>query len=674
MNKPACKDRIVLRALGGAWIELPGTTGRITARKQVAVIAYLALDRFSASRDLLAGLLWGDVPDAKARASLRQALSELRAAHPVLRDALMIDRANVVLDPESIDIDTVQLLEELKAGQLPNAVRAGGELVNDILYGFETMGSRFADWLVDTRRQISGGYLECISQAAARDDLTPTLRMDMADAALGLDPLGENHCRFAMQLANDLGDIGRALQTYAAFYARMEAELDMEPSLLTQDLAAAIKMGATDRKTVAPVSPTAQKRATPQGTPNAPAKPVSTHGRPVLAVLPLKAIGTEGLKSNLTEMLVDDVVMKIARQREIAIISRVSIRHLASRPDVAAVLRDKMNVRYLLSGTIRLTGSGYHLNVELSRTDDGLLLWAHSLEVSEDDLFRANSDTAEQVVHMLVPQLHRSELSDIRVSDISNLTAYQKLLKAQELEYTLSAPQLEAAGHLLHDAVNTWPGYVPARVALADWYSLRVGQGLSEIPAADTAALKAELEQALALDGRSGRATAMLGHNIAIYERRYDEAFVLFDDAIRATPGDAETLLWTGPTLAYADHEADAVDRLMQASRLTLDDPLRFRYDHFLSIAHFASGDMKEAARVGLASMARNSRYTSNLRITAGACVVIGDMEKARELATRIMLLEPKFRVSNFVSRQAFRDPARRADFGDLLRQAGLPN
>jgi hypothetical protein len=112
----------------------------------------------------------------------------------------------------------------------------------------------------------------------------------------------------------------------------------------------------------------------------------------------------------------------------------------------------------------------------------------------------------------------------------------------------------------------------------------------------------------------------------------------------------------------------------MQASRLTLDDPLRFRYDHFLSIAHFASGEMKEAARVGLASMARNSRYTSNLRITAGACVVIGDMEKARELATRIMLLEPKFRVSNFVSRQAFRDPARRADFGDLLRQAGLPN
>lgn len=671
MSKKTTENKIILRALGGAWIELPGSDLRITARKQVAIVGYLALDRFSASRDLLAGLLWGDVPDGKARASLRQALSELRAAHPLLRAALRIDRANVLLDPDCITVDTVQLLEDLKAGHLPAAIRSGGELVNDILYGFETMGGRFADWLTDTRRQISGGYLECIAQAAARTDLPANLRMDMAEAALGLDPLGENHCRFAMQLANELGDVGRALQTYAAFYARMEAELDMEPSLVTQDLAATIKMGELNRK---PAAPSVLTPPTPDELAGVSVTPKTRHGRPVLAVLPLTAIGSEDLKEHLTEMLVDDVVMKIARQREISIISRVSIRHLATRPDVAAILQEKLNVRYLLSGHIRVTEDGYHLNIELSRTDDGLLLWAHSLEVSEEDLFHANSETAEQVVHMLVPQLHRSELSDIRVNDISNLSAYQKLLKAQELVYTLAAPQMETAGHLLRDAVEKWPAYVPARVALADWYSLRVGQGWSNTPDEDMAALQQTLQQALALDARSGRAMAMLGHNIAIYGRRYDDAFMLFDDALRATPGDAETLLWTGPALAYADRETEAIDRLTLASRLTLDDPLRFRYDHFLSVAHFAAGNMKEAARVGLASLMRNSRYTSNLRITAGACVVIGDMDKARELATRLLILEPRFRVSDFISRQAFRDPARRADFGDLLRKAGLPN
>ena len=661
---------IVLRALGGSWIEIPGTGLRITARKQVAVIAYLALDRFSASRDLLAGLLWGDVPDAKARASLRQALSELRATHPLLRQALRIDRANVVLDPAMVVVDTGQLLEELRQGQLPVAIRAGGELVNDILYGFEGLGPRFADWLGETRRQIAQELLQSMSVAAERPDLPGTLRMDMAEAALTLDPLGEHHCRFAMQLANELGDIGRALQTYAAFYARMEAELDMEPSLQTQDLAVAIKLGAGERRPVESPTPEEPDQAPQPSEPRS----IPSHGRPILAVLPLKALGIEDLQEHLTEMLVDDVVMKISRLKEISIISRVSIRHLTDRPDVAAILREKLNVRYVLSGTIRLSQNSYHLNIELSRTDDGLLLWAHSLDVSEDDLFRAHSETAEQVVHMLMPHLHRAELSDTRVSDIADLSAYQQLLRAQELVYTLSSAQFETAGRLLGEAVDNWPGFVPARVALADWFSLRVGQGWSDDPERDLLALQTHLETALASEARNGRALAMLGHNHAIYGRRYAEAMTLFEEALRATPGDAETLLWTGPTLAYTGREKEALERLAHASRLTLDDPLRFRYDHFLSVAHFAAGDMGEAARIGLASMTRNSRYTSNLRVTAAACVAIGDIEKARELSTRILVLEPKFRVSDFTTRQAFEDPARRADFGDLLRRAGLPN
>jgi DNA-binding SARP family transcriptional activator/TolB-like protein len=672
MGKMNFEQPAILRAFGGAWIELSGSNQRITARKQVAIVAFLAFNRFTASRDLVAGLLWGDVPQAKARASLRQALSELRAAHPLLRAALKIDRMNVLLDPKSIVVDSTELLEELKQGRLPNAIRSGGELVNDFPYGFEGLSERFSTWLADTRRQITGEYLHHIMHAASRSDLEPAQRMEMAEAALALDPLSEHYCRFAMQLATEFADVGRALQIYAAFYARMEAELDMEPSLATQDLAASIKMGAIERAAKATISP---PRKSVENLPSPPVTPAQYHhGKPVLAVLPLRVVGAEDLKEHLTEMLVDDVVMKIARQREISIISRVSIRHLANRPDVADVLREKMDVRYLLSGTIRQTDTGYHLNMELSRTDSSLVLWAHRLNVPEVDLFRANSETAEQVVHMLVPQLHRSELGELRANQISDLSAYQKLLKAQELIYTLSATHLETAGRLLRDAVQTWPQYVPAKVALADWYSLRMGQGLSETPKDDLQALQNLLHEAMAIDSRSGRAIAMLGHNLAIYARRYDEALAMFDDALSATPGDAETLLWTGPTLAYAGREDEAISRLQYANSLTLGDPLRFRYEHFLSLSYFAAGEMKEAARIGLLSVSRNGRYTSNLRVTAAACASIGDMEKAQELATRMLLLEPKFRVSDFVGRQAFRDPARRAEFGGLLRRAGLPN
>src|SRR5438309_11491617 len=50
------------------------------AAKNVALLAYLALEPGMHSREELAALLWGESPEHAARASLRQALRRLRAA------------------------------------------------------------------------------------------------------------------------------------------------------------------------------------------------------------------------------------------------------------------------------------------------------------------------------------------------------------------------------------------------------------------------------------------------------------------------------------------------------------------------------------------------------------------------------------------------------------------
>lgn len=656
-------DPIILRCFSGAWVERPSDGLRITARKKIALLAYLALDRHSAPRDLLAGLIWGDVPDARARASLRQALSELRAAIPVLQTALVIDRTTVALMPGHLTIETDLILEELDAGRLPPVLRGGGETVNDILYGFETIGERFADWVRDVRKSSGDRILQSLSAAAQREDLAPATRMDMAEVALMLDPLGERNCRYAMQLASELGDIGKALQIYASFYARMEAELDMEPSLETQDLAAGIKMGVPD-PALAPVRPQpTSMAATPRN-----------HGRPVLAILPMTATGPELVDEYLAELLADNLVLRITRTRDISVISRVSIRHLTERPDVAQVLLHELGVRYIISGHIRREGDVYHLNVELSKSDEGLVLWVERYKTSALDLKDAQSRIADEVVNRILPNLQTAELSDAHLIELGHLNAYQKLLRAQELVYTLSRPKFEEAGRQLTLTATTWPDFAPAQVGLADWHSLRVGQGWSETPHNDYANLEATLGNALKIDRRNGRALAMLGHNKAIYARRHTEAEALHDEALDASPGDAETLLWTGPTLAFSGNAQEAIDRLEHARSLNFDNPLGFRYDHFLAIGYFAADRMEDAMKMGLASATRNGRYMSNLRLTAAAAAAIQQTGTAREMSARILGLEPDFRVSRLVADSPFRDPAKRAQYGQLLAAAGLPN
>tara|TARA_R110002020_G_scaffold475858_1_gene713176 strand:- start:137 stop:2110 length:1974 start_codon:yes stop_codon:yes gene_type:complete len=654
-------NRITLRVLSGAWIEAEAGGLRITARKKVALLAYLALDRHSAPRDLLAGLIWGDTTDGKARASLRQALSELRNAHPVLKNALVIDRATVSLRRDALLVDIDQIVAEIEQGRLPPALRGGGETLNDILYGFECIGERFADWVQDSRKHCSDRILTALTTAAARTELRAATRLEFAETALSLDPLGETYCRYAMQLATDLGDVGKALQIYASFYARMEAELDMEPSYETQDLAAEIKLGSADASTSQTAAPKLSLAS-------------RNHGRPILAVLPLQAAGPEQIDDYLAEMLVDNLVIRITRTRDISVISRVSIRHLAERPDVAQILQRELGVRYIISGYIRRVGSSYFLNVELTKIDEGLVLWVEQFEAQASELHDAQSRIADEVVNRIVPNLHLAELRDAHLIDVVHLNAYQKLLRAQELIYTLSRKKFEDAGTQLKQIVTQWPDFAPAQVVLADWHSLRRGQGWSPDPSKDFAQLNTCLESALQLEHHNGRALAMMGHNKAIYARRHAEAELLFQEALTFAPGDAETLLWTGPNLAFSGKEQEAISRLEHARALNLDNPLGFRYDHFLAIAYFAAGEMEKAAQAGLASAMRNGLYTSNLRVTAAACAAIGQLETAGELAARVLVLEPDFRVSKLVAGHPFRDPAKRAFYGELLAAAGLPN
>lgn len=657
------ENPIILKILSGAWIEDGTGSLRITARKKVALLAYLALDRQSAPRDLLAGLIWGDTTDAKARASLRQALSELRSAHPTLKNALVIDRATVSLRRGDLVVDIDRIIGEVDQGRLPAALRGGGETINDILYGFEAIGERFADWVQDSRKSCSDRILHALTQAAGRTDLPAAARLEFAETALSLDPLGEIHCRYAMKLATDLGDVGKALQIYASFYARMEAELDMEPSYETQDLAAEIKLGSADG-------------ATASGVAAAPKSQLSSrnHGRPILAVLPLQPAGPEPIDEYLAEMLVDNLVIRITRTRDISVISRVSIRHLAERPDVAQILQRELGVRYIISGHIQRSGNGYSLNVELSKIDEGLILWVERFEALASELREAQSRIADEVVNRILPNLHLAELRDAHLIDLVHLNAYQKLLRAQELIYTLSRRKFEDAGTQLKQIVSEWPDFAPAQVVLADWHSLRRGQGWSPDPDEDFAQLSTCLDSALQLERHNGRALAMMGHNKAIYARRHAEAELLFEEALSFAPGDAETLLWTGPHLAFSGKEQEAIARLEHARALNLDNPLGFRYDHFLAIAYFAAGEMEKAAQAGLKSAMRNGLYTSNLRVTAAACAALGQFDTAKEMAARIMVLEPNFGVSKLVADNPFRDPAKRAFYGELLAAAGLPN
>src|SRR6476646_4680373 len=72
---------LTIRLLGPLTVQNKHQPVQIASRKARALLAILVCRTGEPiSRETLTGMLWGDRPEAQARASLRQALSELRSA------------------------------------------------------------------------------------------------------------------------------------------------------------------------------------------------------------------------------------------------------------------------------------------------------------------------------------------------------------------------------------------------------------------------------------------------------------------------------------------------------------------------------------------------------------------------------------------------------------------
>src|SRR6185437_12570696 len=79
LQRPAPVAGIALTLLGLPTLAIEGRpVVPPPGAKELGLLAYLALTGGSHTREELAGLLWGESPEAEARASLRQALKHLR--------------------------------------------------------------------------------------------------------------------------------------------------------------------------------------------------------------------------------------------------------------------------------------------------------------------------------------------------------------------------------------------------------------------------------------------------------------------------------------------------------------------------------------------------------------------------------------------------------------------
>ncbi len=261
--------RLHLFALGPPRLERAGEPVKISLRKAMALLTYLAISRQAHSRDALAALFWPDDSQSEARGNLRRALARLTQA--LGSQWFVVDRETAGLDPEAdLWVDVDQFRRRLAASQshghapadvcpacLADLAAAADLYRDDFLAGFSLPDCpAFDEWQFFQREGLRQELASALARLArgygGQRDYQQAI--PYARRWLALDPLHEPAHQQLMLLYAQSGQQAAALRQYDACVRTLEEELGAAPSAETTALFVAIKTKRVASKVAAAAS------------------------------------------------------------------------------------------------------------------------------------------------------------------------------------------------------------------------------------------------------------------------------------------------------------------------------------------------------------------------------------------------------------------------------------
>ncbi|HXD11057.1 MAG TPA: BTAD domain-containing putative transcriptional regulator, partial [Anaerolineales bacterium] len=264
--------RLALHLLGPPRLEIDNSPITIDRRKTLALLAYLAVNRGSHTRDYLSALLFPDYDQAKAFTNLRHTLWETQQAigegwivadHETI--GLIADTNHLTPSAEAervVWLDVAQFESLITQSRTQNDVSICIPVLTDsvklyrnhFLTGFSLKDApNFNEWTIaeseNLRHQFASALTRLIDVHCSLSQAETAI--PYARRLIALDPLNETSHRLLMQVYIQAGQHNAALKQYKVCEQVLRKELGVDPQPETRALYKQIRKG--EFKTIHPV-------------------------------------------------------------------------------------------------------------------------------------------------------------------------------------------------------------------------------------------------------------------------------------------------------------------------------------------------------------------------------------------------------------------------------------
>ena len=394
--------------------------------------------------------------------------------------------------------------------------------------------------------------------------------------------------------------------------------------------------------------------------------------RPGVAVLPFRDLGSAPDQGYFGEGMTEDIINGLARSHSLYVIARNSTLRYRDRQKDARDIAAELGVRYILDGTIRRYASRLRISAELIDAVNNRNVWAEKFDGSDAEIFEFQDRIASSIVGALEPRLYQIEAARALEKPTESLDAYECVLRALSLLYTFNDRDFAEARRYLERSISLDPHYGQAHAYLAWWCILAVGEGRTTDPVGEGERAVRAATTAVELDPDDAFSLAVAGHVHAFLRKRLDTAVDMFDRALSRNENSAFAWGLGGSTLCFLGRPDEALERLRNAWRLSPFDPLNFFFVTVAGLAEFVAGRYDQALGWLRKAERMNPRFAPCHRTLTASLALSGDIDGARIAAANLLTVEPRFRVSEFVSWYPLQ-PKDLERLGTGLRLAGLP-
>jgi DNA-binding SARP family transcriptional activator/TolB-like protein/Tfp pilus assembly protein PilF len=531
-------------------IELAGEKGA----QLLARLAYAPGTRYR--RDALQALLWPDSDPPHAQGNLRFVLHQLRAMLGGNEGPLRSDSRAIWLDPDRVSVDVVRF-ESLAAEGTLEALAAACDLYgSDLLSNAVGLSPEYEDWLLPERERLRdlarSAFWNLFSLRLWRGEVMEAKAC--AQRYLGIDPYCERMHAALMRLHLTQGERALAAGRYGQLRARLAHDLQIRPGAEVEQLARAVSQ-APGRSAPEPFN-----AAWVLGRSDVP-----SDGKPLVAVLPFRDLSEDQTLVSLPAALTEDVIADLARFRRLGVLARHTSFALGHDPDPEARLR-QLGARYTVEGSVRRTGNRLSVTVRLVDNTSQRQLWGERYQGDWDELPSFQEEAAKAIVATIPVQVEQAELERVRHRAIQSLSAYEHCLRGREHQRSITyASHAKALEHFSR-ALEQDPASAAAHCGLAVCHVSTGGIAPVDEDRRREQAI-GHAQQAIALDPLDPQGHWLLGMLLQM-RRDFSGARFHLDRAMTLSPGDVETLGYTGLEYAYAGEPERGIGQAERSIRL----------------------------------------------------------------------------------------------------------